>query len=244
MVKTGTAAIFLRSGAWRGAWLAAATLMCLATPVAAQTTPVWPEVDAYVRLNDTARIFFLATTVQEGRNTTEGEFGVHLDLNVDPLRRDPTLLFRLDESKNRVLSLRMGYHYLPSYTGGSNEQRGVLEATARAPLLGWLGALLLSDRNRADLRVVDGTFSWRYRNRASIERELSIGRVRMNPYARFEGYYDSRFEKFSRTEAMAGSSFPLTGHWEVEAYFDSVHDTGGSPNRTTRAVGLVTTLYF
>ena len=92
-------------------------------------------------------------------------------------RRAPLLEFRLDESKNRLLLARIGYRYLPSYTGGSAEQRGVLEGTARFPLIGLFGDVLLSDRNRLDLRFIDGEFSWRYRNRLSAEREFSIGKI-------------------------------------------------------------------
>jgi len=219
-------------------WLGAAG------PAAAQTTPVWPEVDTYVRLNDRARLLFVATTVQEERETTEGEFGANVDLHFKPIRRDPRLLFRLDDSKNRVLAVRIGYRYLPSYTGGAAEDRGVLEATARFPLTAVFGDLLLSDRSRMDFRFIDGAYSWRYRNRLSMEKELSLGPVRVNPYARFEGYYDSRYAKWSRTELMLGASFPVTRRWELEGYLDAQHDTGGSANRTTRAIGAVTTLYF
>jgi hypothetical protein len=95
-----------------------------------------------------------------------------------------------------------------------------------------------------DFRFIDGAYSWRYRNRLSMEKELSLGRVRVNPYARFEGYYDSRHDKWSRTELMLGASFPVTRRWELEGYLDAQHDTGGSANRTTRAIGAVTTLYF
>ena len=68
--------------------------------------------------------------------------------------------------------------------------------------------------DRVDLRFIDGEFSWRYRNRLSAEREFSIGRVRLNPYARFEVYYDSRYSKWSRTELQARvvlSSHPPLG---------------------------------
>ena len=213
--------------------------------VRAQTTPVWPEIDTYVTLNDKVRVFFLATTVQENRVSTEAEFGVNVDLSVKPFRQwTPALLFRLDESKNRRLLVRAGYRYLPSYTGGPAENRGVLEATPRYPLMGLLGHVLVSDRNRVDFRLIDGEYSWRYRNRLSAERELSIGRVRVDPYARFEIYYDSRFDKWSRSEWMLGSSFPVTRHWEVEAYYDYQNDTSESPNRKTRALGAVTTFYF
>lgn len=235
---------YLARGWRRFAW-AAVLILSSGIPARAQTTPVWPEVDAYVTLNDKVRVFFLATTVQENRVSTEAEFGVNVDLQLKPIRRQiHTLVFRLDESKNRLLLVRAGYRYLPSYTGGPNEHRGVLEATPRYPLIGLLGHVLVSDRNRVDFRLIEGEYSWRYRNRLSVERELSIGRVRVGPYARFELYYDSRFDKWSRSEWMLGSSFPVTRHWEVEAYYDYQNDTSESPSRQTRALGAVTTFYF
>jgi len=216
-----------------------------AVVIRAQTTPVWPEIDAYVTLNKTVRLFLLATTVQENRESTEGEFGANVDVRLKPFRRrTPLLMFRLDESKNSVLTLRGGYRYLPSYTGGSNENRGVFEATPRYPLMAVFGDVLVSDRNRVDFRVIAGEYSWRYRNRLSVEKEFSIGRVRMNPYTRFELYLDSRHDKWSRTEWTAGSSFPVTAHSELEGYFDYQNDTSSGDTRHTKAVGAVVSLYF
>ena len=170
---------------------------------------------------------------------------MNVDLHLKPFRERPTtLLYRLDESKNRLLLVRAGYRYLPSYTGGANENRGVLEVTPRYPLIGLLGHVLVSDRNRVDFRLIEGAYSWRYRNRLSAEREFSIGRVRLGPYTRFEFYYDSRFDKWSRSELTLGSSFPVTRHWELEAYYDYQNDTSESPHRHTRALGAVTTFYF
>ena len=230
---------------WRSFVWAGLLILSSGIPARAQTTPVWPEVDAFVTLNDKVRFFFLATTVQENGVSTEGEFGVNVDLHLKPFRTRPiTLLYRLDESKNRLLLVRAGYRNLPSYTGGANENRGVLEVTPRYPLIGLLGHVLVSDRNRVDFRFIEGEYSWRYRNRLSAEREFSIGRVRLGPYTRFELYYDSRFDKWSRSEWTLGSSFPVTQHWEVEAYYDYQNDTSESPHRHTRALGAVTTFYF
>ena len=89
-------------------------------------------------------------------------FGVNVDLHLKPFRTRPiTLLYRLDESKNRLLLVRAGYRNLPSYTGGANENRGVLEVTPRYPLIGLLGHVLVSDRNRVDFRFIEGEYSWR-----------------------------------------------------------------------------------
>ena len=218
--------------------------MASALPVRAQTVQVWPEVDAFVRLSAKTRLLLVATTVREDDQVTDGEFGVSFDVFLKPIRRTPKLLFQLDKSKNQVLTIRTGYRYLPSYSGSSTENRGLLEATARYPLTRHFGHVLLSNRNRVDFRVIDGEYSWRYRNRLSTERELSVGSVRVNPYARFEVFYDSRFAAFSKTELMVGATFPIRKYCELEGYFDHQLDTGRAPNRTTNAFGIVATFYF
>lgn len=87
--------------------------------------------------------------------------------------------------------------------------------------------MLVSNRGRVDLRFIDGEYSWRFRSRLSVEKEFSIGRVRMNPYVRGELYYDSRFDAWSRTEWVGGAAFPLNRRIEREGYFCYQHDTGG-----------------
>ena len=83
------------------------------------------------------------------------------------------------------LLLRVGYRYLPS-TNGPTEHRGVVEATGRCPLK---SGFLFSDRNRADFRFINGEFSWRYRNRLTAERTVSILSYHFTPYARGEVYF-------------------------------------------------------
>jgi hypothetical protein len=212
-------------------------------PVQAQSDQVWPEVSTFVKLTDQMRFYFLATTVKENRDSAEGEFGPNFDFYLKPLRRRAALnRLPLDESRNRLLMVRVGYRYIQPYTGdSSSEHRGVFEATGRYPLV---GGVLVSDRNRLDLRSISGEFSWRYRNRLTIEKEFSIGRFRFNPYTRGEIYYDSRFEKVSRTALIFGSSFPINRHLEFESYLEHQNDTGGSSNRTVNGVGMVANLYF
>ena len=56
------------------------------------------------------RFYFLATTVKEGRESTEAEVGPNFDFYLRPLRHPKRVAgLRLDESKDRVLMLRAGY---------------------------------------------------------------------------------------------------------------------------------------
>ena len=221
-----------------------AALIVVSSGIAAhaQTTQVWPEISAFTRLNDRTRFYFLATTVKESQESTEGEFGPNFDFYLRTFR-DPKRFggFRLDESKNRFLLLRVGYRYLDSFSGDPNEHRVVLEATPRYPLK---GGVLVSNRGRVDARFIDGEYSWRFRDRLSVEKEFSIGPVRMNPYFRGELFYDSRFKAWSRTEWIGGAAFPLNRRVELEGYFDYQHDTGGDRNRKVYAIGTVLNLYF
>jgi len=206
------------------------------------TTQVWPEISVFTRLNDRMRFYFLATTVKESQESTEGEFGPNFDFYLRPFRERKSLAgFRLDESKNRFLLLRVGYRYLDSFSGDSDEHRVVLEATARYPLK---GGVLVSNRGRVDARFIDGDYSWRFRSRLSVEKEFSIGPVKMNPYVRGELFYDSRFDAWSRSEWIGGAAFPLNRRVELEGYFDYQHDTGGDHNRQVYAIGAVLNLYF
>jgi hypothetical protein len=209
----------------------------------AQSKQVWPELSAFVKVSENTRAYFLATTVKEEGDSTSGEFGPNVDFYLHAIRnRKRWAGFRLDESKNRTLMVRVGYRYMPTIGNDDpDENRGVLEGTARYPLM--MG-VLVSARQRLDLRVIDEDYSWRYRNRLSLEREISLGAVTVNPYLRAEVFYDSRMSAWSRTEFISGASFPVKPWLELEGYFDYQHDTGGNPNRNVRAIGTVVNLYL
>ena len=213
------------------------------TSAYAQSKQVWPETSTFIKVNDRMRFYFMMTTVKEDKDSTEAEIGPNFDFFLPTLKHvKKWSLFPLDESRNQFLVLRVGYRYIFPYTEeGSTEHRGVLELTARHPLA---RGVLVSDRNRVDIRSIEGAKSWRYRNRLIIEREFSIGHFRFSPYIRGEMYYDSRYDKVSRTALIGGWTFPITRHFEFESYFEHQNDSGGSSNRTVNAVGVVANLYF
>ena len=218
-----------------------ALLMTLRGTARAQTVQVWPEVSTFVKMTDSTRLYFLATTVREDSEATSGEFGPNLDIYASPIgTRKYWAGFRLDESKNRKLLVRVGYRYLHNAGDDPDENRGVLEVTPRFPLV---RGVLVSNRNRMDFRFIDGEHSWRYRNRLSLEREVSIGRLLLNPYARAEAFYDSRVHAWSRTEFVAGASFP-GNWWELEGYYDYQHDTGSGFSRNVHGLGAVLNIYL
>ena len=218
-------------------------LAILASPLTAQTQSLqaWPEVDTYISLNSDVRVSFFAAATREDRQGASAELGPNIDFYFKPLRKlDRITIFELDQSKSRLVMVRFGYRYMPS-ANGPTEHRGFLEATGRYPLV---KGVLLSDRNRLDLRSIDGELAWRYRNRISAERTVSIRSYHFTPYLRAEAYYDGNFHKWSRTAETAGCIFPFRKRYEVEPYYEHQNDTGTSPNRQVNALGLVLSMYF
>ena len=117
----------------------------------------------------------------------------------------------------------------------------VLDATPRFPLK---AGVSVADRNRADLRFIEGGFSWRYRNRLMVERSFRVHSYHFTPYVRGEAYYDSKPAKWSRTTEDIGCVFPIRRRAEIESYYEHMNDTSKSPNRQTHGVGVTLSLYF
>jgi hypothetical protein len=218
-----------------------AVVIAMAAPCTAQSFQFWPEVDTYWKMNENVRLYFVASQTRENRSGTDAEIGPNVDFYLNPLfKLRKITVFQLDQAKSRPLMLRVGYRYLPS-SDNPPEHRIVMEATPRYPLI---SGFLVTDRNRCDLRFIEGRFSWRYRNRLTAERELALKSVHFVPYGRAEAYYDSDYNKFSRTTLAAGSIFPVGKHVELEGYYEHQNDTSKSPNRQVDAFGLVLNLYF
>ena len=130
-------------------------VLLFGTSALAQSNQVWPESGTYIKMTDQMRFYFLMTTVKEERTSTEGEVGPNFDFYVKPLRKlNRWAGLPMDESKTRLLMVRVGYRYIFPYGGdGSDEHRGVVEVTSRCPLI---HGFVVSDRNRVDLRTVEG----------------------------------------------------------------------------------------
>ena len=104
--------------------------------------------------------------------------------------------------------------------------------------------ILISDRNRADLDWQSGKFTWRYRNRLTVERRLTFHSYHPAPYASAEVFYTSQYQKWSTTALYAGCSFLVGKRVEFNPYYEHQNNTGKSPNQQLNQFGLILDLYF
>ena len=143
-----------------------AALLCSGAHAQQTQTQQLPEIDTYVDLTDGYRLMFMASRSDDGNTVDSAQFGPNLDINFRPLRRRP--LRTNDSSKSNFLTLRTGYQYLKNFNK-PNENRVQMALTSHLHLP-W--SLELAERNRIDLRVISDQFSWRYRNRLTLERSF------------------------------------------------------------------------
>ncbi len=201
----------------------------------------WPELDAYVHLNERTRLSFLAA-LSRAREADYEEImvGGHLDVAFKPIRT--SLRHTPDALKRRYLSLRIGYRYAQALSDGDDyrEHRGILEATGRFYLP---GSLLLTNRNRFDARDVNGDWSWRYRNRTRLERDYPAWSRSVTPYGMVEFFYDSRYDAWTRERYFAGIEWPIGKTSILDSYYVRQDDSRGSPAHVN-AFGLAFNLFF
>lgn len=214
--------------------------LCLTTSPAellhAQDSQWWPELDTFWNVNQKTRLSFFVKRSTDGNTYDSVEYGPNFDFSLKALRKGPRTN---DATKFKYLSFRIGYRYF-SNTDGPNENRVILQLTPRFPLP-W--SLLLSDRNRSDLRWISGKFNWRYRNRLALERSFRIGSASVTPFVRDEIYYESRFDGWVQNDYAIGVSVPLGRRLEAEPYYKRQNHSRSTP-RHVNAIGLKFSLYF
>ena len=204
---------------------------------------LWPEVDVYINLKPKLRLFLLGTTsksVEDGEilkaDAFEAQFGAHLDY-----------------MPNKHLTLRTGYRFGTSLGDSDDEfkEHRLLTEQTLHKSLPW--RMLLSDRNREDFRFVNGEFSFRYRNRVKLEKELELLRKRsIRPYIFGEGFYDTRYDVWNRTRFGGGVQIALKpgpfmkspkNQRVLDLYYIRQHDTRSSTTHVN-GFGVVLAFYF
>lgn len=196
-----------------------------------------PRIDTFVELTDRYRLMFRASRSTDGSTVNSAQFGPNLDINIRPLRQ--IILHTNNSENNTFVTLRVGYLYLKNLDR-PNENRIPLQVTSRFHLP-W--SIELAERNRVDLRVINRQFSWRYRNRITIQRSFSVRSFSFSPYARGEISYDSRQSGWTRNTYSFGSIFPVRKRFELEGYYERENTTGGSPPHVN-GIGATLYVYF
>ena len=227
------------SGSWRKI---AFFLLFASICGSAQTVQFLPEVDTYLKLNTRFRAYSQTKDDRDGGDSTQITSGPSVQMYLKPLLKLKRITsFDLDDSKPRALVLEAGYRYITA-PNEPLDNRFLTAATSHFPMK---AGFLFSDRNRADLDWKGGTFKWRYRNKAALERTLAVRSYHLIPYVAFEPYYESQYAKWSTTTEYVGCLLPVGRHVEFDPYYEHENDTGSKHgNKHENYVGLAVHFFF
>jgi len=211
------------------------------TSVSAQTVQFLPEIDTYLRVNPMVRGYFQAKEDRDGGDPTQATLGPSIQLYLKPLLKLKKIAtFDLDDAKHRPLVFEAGYRYITA-PNADPENRFLTAVTSNFPLK---AAFLITDRNRAELDWQGGTFSWRYRNKLTVERTFAIYSYHLIPYAGAEPFYESQYAKWSTTSLYAGCFLPVGKHVQFNPYYEHDNNTGRKSNQQVNSIGLALSLFF
>jgi hypothetical protein len=217
-------------------------LVCFACfPARAQDLQFLPEIDAHLQLNSYIRTYLQAKDDRDGGDPPQLTIGPSIQFYLKPLLKlEKITVFDPNDSKSRAFVLETGYRYITS-PNAPPENRIEAIATFNFPLK---AGFFVSDRNRFDLDWKNGSFTWRYRNKLTVERTFSIHSYHLIPYVAAEPFYESQYQKWSTTDLYAGCLFPVGKHVEFDTYYEHENNTGKSPNTQQNYIGLALYLFF
>jgi len=223
--------------------VALTTIPAFAQPTS-EANELWPELDAYVHLNEKSRLLVLYSSTRKDDLDTRATWsaGGFVDLYFHRIishndRQHP------DSARKRVLLFRAGYIFSPTPAGApkpANQHIPTLLADTRFSIP---GKLLLAERNRFDLRIINGDFIPRYRNRLTLERPFKTGPFELAPYLQTEVTYDWKYDAFNRVRYTAGVDWTATRIVVLESYYTRQRDTRSSPH-DVNALGLTLQLHL
>ena len=209
--------------------------------VLAQSFEFLPEVDTHLKLNSFLRTYLQAKDTRDEGAPDQLEIGPSLQLYLKPwLKLKNITAFDLDDSKPRALVFENGYRSVTAPNAlPINRMEPIV--TFHFPLK---AGFLISDRNRADLDWTSQSFTWRYRNKLTVERTVAVGAYHFIPYVAAEPYYEEKYHKWSTTDLYAGSLFPVGKHVQFNAYYEHENNTGKHPNQQNNDFGFALYLFF
>jgi hypothetical protein len=210
-------------------------------PALAQSVQFVPETDTYFKLNSVLRAYLQAKDDRDAGASDQLSIGPSLQFYVKPLVRLKNITtFDLDDSKPRALVFETGYRSVTA-PGALPINRMEPVVTFHFPLK---AGFLITDRNRADLDWTSQSFTWRYRNKLTLERTVAVFSYHLIPYVAAEPYYEEKYHKWSTTDLYAGCLFPVGSHVQFNVYYEHENNTGKRPNQQVNDIGLALYLFF
>lgn len=220
--------------------LLAGAALALATEARA-SREFWPELSAFIGMTPQTRLYLDASYALDKESPARTlDLSAFVDISLRPLRESRRTE---DWQRARMLWARVGYtRVFKANEGAPSIAEDRLSAALYAKAL-LPAEVLLEARLRSDLRWIGGDFSTRQRLRLELNREFAVQQHAVVPYFQIEGFYDARYDGWSRTLYQPGVEIELTPHFRLELYLARQQERLPKPDRTD-ALGVVAKWYY
>lgn len=172
--------------------------------------------------------------------TAKDKIGAGISFRIKP--KFKRLLDAADSDKQHLLVVGAIYEYSVAneQEQTSREHKIMLDATLRYDLP---KKFLLSNRNRIELRWVNGDNHIRYRNRPALERSIKLYKRDITPYIASEIFWDQRYKKWNIYKFSSGVQVPVFRRTVLEFFYERQYcSTCGT--KDTNIFGLNYTIAF
>ncbi len=225
-----------------------ALVVGITTDAAGQTpTPVsagqfWPELDVHLEQLPWHLRAILFTELKKGEDFPKQQWKIGGGLGRRWRNFSTPRLLNIDPDNDHYVVLGGGYEYITTIESetSSHENRITGQGTLgfRFP-----AGFRLQDRNRVELRWVDGTYSTRYRNKVSLARDCEVRNVHFTAYVSAEAFYDWADDSWNQAQYAAGVEWPYQRLWMLKTYYLRKNCSTCSPEHLNVA-GLALNVYL
>jgi hypothetical protein len=188
---------------------------------------IWPEVDAYYRINERIRIYGMVSGTRANSEYTDGTAGIYLDYFALPWLSGIKFMDLHDTTVGYYWWFRTGYSFSDAPPG---DKKKVMDIT-------------LSSRNRLDWRWVNGDFQPIYRPRVKFIRNFKTEYLTFDTYIWAEYFFYLNDNSQDRFRLTAGSDIKVSRNIDFEVYY--LYQFQNKPSvEPLNAIGLQLNFYF
>ena len=203
---------------------------------------IWPEIEAYYRINERFRLYSLISGTRSNSEYTDGTAGIYIDYFSLPWLRGRNDTELSDTSRGYYWWFRMGYSYSDAPPSDKKKVVNIYETETnnsfRIP-----ENIILQTRNRLDWRWVNGEFQPIYRPRVKFVRNLKTEYLTFNAYLWSEYFFYLNDHTQDRLRICFGVEIKVLKFLDFETYY--LHQFQNKQYvEPLNAIGLQFNLYF
>jgi hypothetical protein len=179
---------------------------------------IWPEVEAYYRINDRFRLYGLISSTRSNSEYTDGTAGAYIDYFALPWLRGKLNPELNDTARGYFWWFRLGYSYSDSPPDQKPKVTNII-TTETNNNFNLPGDIILQNRNRLDWRFVNTVFQPIYRPRARFVRNLETAYLTFDVYLYGEYFFYLNDKTQDRFRLCAGSVIKVLKTMDLELYY-------------------------